>query len=66
MSESGTKWVAKNYDKVVQYHGKYIAIVHSRIVASAETSGEVMKLAIQKVPNSRPFIMKVPNNTLSF
>ena len=36
-----------HYKQVVQYEGKYIAIVDSQIVASAETSGEVMKLVVQ-------------------
>jgi hypothetical protein len=43
VSESGTAWIAKNYEKVAQYEGKYIA-VNSQIVASAQTSGEVMKI----------------------
>jgi hypothetical protein len=66
MSESGTAWIAKNYDKVAQYEGKYIAVVNSQIVASAQTSGEVMKLVAQQQPNSHPVIMKVPNKTLTF
>jgi Family of unknown function (DUF5678) len=66
MTESGTKWIAKNYEKVVPYEGKYIAIVDSNIVASPSTSGEVMRLVAQKLPNSHPVIMKVPNKTLTF
>ena len=66
MGESGTAWIARNYEKVIQYQGKYIAIVDSQVVASASTSGEVMKLVVQKLPNSHPVIMKVPNKGLSF
>jgi hypothetical protein len=66
VSESGTAWIAKNYEKVAQYEGKYIAVVNSQIVASAETSGEVMKIVVQQLPNSHPVIMKVPNKTLTF
>ena len=66
MTESGSKWIAKNYEKVSEYEGKYIAIVDSNVVASAYTSGEVMKMVAQKLPNSNPIIMKVPNKTLTF
>jgi hypothetical protein len=66
MSESGTAWIAKNYRKVAQYEGKYIAILDSQVVASASTSGEVMKIVAQKTPNSHPVIVKIPNKGLSF
>ena len=66
MSESGTEWIVKNYEKVAPYEGKYIAIVDSQIVASGSTSGEVMKIIAQKVPNSHPVIIKVPNSDLTF
>jgi Family of unknown function (DUF5678) len=56
----------KNYEKVAPYEGKYIAIVNSRIVASGSTSGEVMRITAQKVPNSHPVIIKVPNSGLTF
>jgi hypothetical protein len=31
VSESGTAWIAKNYEKVAQYEGKYIAVVNSQM-----------------------------------
>jgi hypothetical protein len=65
MSESGTNWIAKNYEKVAPYQGKYIAIVDSKIIASGSTSGEVMRITAQKIPHSHPVIMKVPNNGLT-
>ncbi len=51
-------------DELGKHLGQWIAVVDNEIVASGETAKEVYEKAKQKYPDSEPFIMKIPKETV--
>jgi hypothetical protein len=62
MTSADIKWIANHPNDILKHQGEYIGIVDGEIVASARTSGEVMKMVQQIRPDSVPVIMLVPPN----
>ena len=60
-----TEWMAKNPRKIFKHAGEYIAIDNFEIIASGNSSIDVMHKVERINPTIKPFIMKVPPDGLS-
>jgi ketol-acid reductoisomerase len=65
MTSADVKWIATHAKELGQYEGKYVGIMDGRVIASAETSGQVIQKVNQLVPNANVVIMLVPPKSLS-
>jgi hypothetical protein len=66
VTSADVKWIASHSKELVKYEGEYVGIVDGKIVASAQTSGQVIQKVQQIIPNANPVIMLVPPRGLSF
>jgi len=66
MTSADVKWIATHPKELSKYEGEYVGIVDGKIVASAETSGQVMQKVHEIIPNANVVIMLVPPKGLSF
>jgi Family of unknown function (DUF5678) len=66
MTSADVKWVATHPKELSEYEGKYVGIVGCKIVANAQTSGQVMQKVHEIMPNANVIIMLVPPKSLSF
>ncbi len=56
-------WVAENLDQMVrQYPGKVIAVYQGRLIAVADTYGEVFAATKAQGVTGEPFTMRVPTS----
>ena len=66
MTSADVKWIASHPKELVKYEGEYIGIVNCKIIASAQTSGQVLQKVHEIIPGANPVIMLVPPKGLSF
>jgi len=65
MTSNDIKWISTHSKELLKYEGEYIGIVDGKIVASAQTSGQVLQKVHQIIPTANPLIMLVPAKGLS-
>jgi hypothetical protein len=66
MSSDDIKWISRHSKELAKYEGEYVGIVDGKVVASAQTSGQVLQKVHQIIPNANPIIMLIPPKGLSF
>lgn len=66
MSSDDIKWISSHSKELAKYEGEYVGIVEGKVVASAQTSGQVLQKVHQIIPNANPIIMLIPPKGLSF
>jgi len=66
MSSDDIKWISRHSKELAKYEGEYVGIVDGKVVAAAQTSGQVLQKVHQIIPNANPIIMLIPPKGLSF
>jgi hypothetical protein len=66
MSSDDIKWISRHSKELAKYEGEYVGIVDGKVVASAQTSGQVLQKVHQIIPHANPIIMLIPPKGLSF
>jgi len=67
MSSDDIKWISRHSKELAKYEGEYVGIVDGKVVAAAQTSGQVLQKVHQIIKLSpNPIIMLIPLKGLSF
>lgn len=61
MNQNYLFFMKSNVDK---FMGQWVAISHQKIVSHGKNPKDVFKDAIQKCPDERPFLAKVPEKKM--